>query len=178
VKEILVARNSPLKFSLMLLVLLAFLAILVWGPQQFGLSPKPGWEFLRWPGVVVVGLGTIMIGPDLFDRREQIVIASDGIFMRRRSEETIPWSAIARCRVEKQYLPPTYFVYRRHICLYLRDPSLYPPTTRRARFFARFGNLGYGDIIMPIAGLDQEIPEFMAAIEPLAAAAGVEVSRT
>ena len=98
-EERLVARNSPLKLSLLLLVPLAFLALLLWGPQRFGLTPEPGWESLRWPLVILFSAVAVHLALGLFDRREQIVIGPRGIFMRQWAERTIPWTAIARCAI-------------------------------------------------------------------------------
>jgi hypothetical protein len=67
-------------------------------------------------------------------------------------------------------------VSQKHICIYLRDRSLYPPNTRRGRALRRGWNFGLGDITMMTVGLDRNIPELMAAIRKHAVPAGVEVT--
>jgi len=165
--ERLVVRTSLFKIPVLLLTALAFVALGVWGTQS-----DQGW--IRWSAVTFFAAAAIYMAFSFFDDRAQLVISPEGLLMRRWSDATIPWTAIARCTVEKQDLGD--FVYRRHICIYLHDPSLYPPSTRRGRVFGRGWNLGFGDITMATGGLDQDIPELMAAIRKYAVPAGVEVT--
>lgn len=169
----LVARNSLLKMPFLLLGALAFVVLGAWGPQ-LGLAIDPDWAWFRWPAVIFFAAAAVYIGFGFFDDRKQVVIGPEGLLMREWSEVTIPWSAIARCTVQKQTL--SGYTFRRNICIYLRDPSLYPPATRRGRLFGRGWNLGFGDITMRTAGLDRDISELMAAIKKHGAPAGVEVT--
>jgi hypothetical protein len=171
----LVARYSMLKLCFMGLFLLAFLIMFVVGPERFGLTPKPDFELIRWPFAALFAWLTFVAGRKLFDDREQIVVGANGISIQFTSPLAIPWSAIARIAVAKQYV--SLIVYRRNICLYLHDPARYPMKTGRARLFGRLGNLGYGDITVPTAGLDRGIDEIIAAIEPRATAAGIALTR-
>jgi hypothetical protein len=175
VEDRLVARYSMVKLCFMMLVLLALLAMLVVNPVHFGLTPRPGFEVIRWPFAALFAWIAFVAGRKLFDDRAQVVVGADGISIEFASPLAIPWSAIARIAVEKQYL--SLLSYRRHICLYLHDPARYPMRRGRARLFGRFGNLGYGDITVPTAGLDRGIDEIIAAIEPRAAAAGIAMTR-
>jgi hypothetical protein len=171
--ERLVVRNSLLKIPFALLFIVALAALGAFAPQ-LGFDWDPDREWLRWPCVILFAGFAVYAGFRFFDDRAQAVIGPEGLFIRYWSNVTIPWSAIARCAVKKQQL--TGFAYRRHICLYLRDPSLYPPAKRWTRLLIGDWNHDFGDIIMPTGGLEQDIPELMAAIRKYAVPAGVEVT--
>lgn len=171
--ERLVARTSLLKIPFLLLFIVALAATAAWAPQ-FGLDWEPDKEWLRWPCVILFAAVAVYTAFRFFDDRAQIVISPEGLFIRQWSEVTIPWSAISRCTVKKQQLDEG--AYRRVICIYLRDPSLYPPAKPRIRLLRRGRNIGLGEIAMYTSGLDQDLPDLMAAIKRFAAPAGVEVT--
>jgi hypothetical protein len=162
-KDEIVVRNSRWKLPLMLLLCVLVVLMAVLGPESFGLTPKPGWQFVVWPGAVFFGACGVVIARRLFDRTPEIVISHRGISMRQWSKETIPWEAIRECRIERVQI--RWPAYNRLICLFLRDPKAHPPTTWRARFFSRAWNLGYGDITMMTSGLDYGIEDIWEAIE-------------
>lgn len=171
--ERLVVRNSLLKIPFTLLCIVALAALGAFAPQ-LGLDWDPDMEWLRWPCVILFAAFAVYAVFRFFDDRAQVVIGPEGLFIRYWSNVTIPWSAIARCTVKKQQLPE--FAYRRHICVYLHDPSLYPPARRWTRLLGAGWSRDFGDIIMPTGGLDRDIPELMAAIRKYAVPAGAEVT--
>jgi hypothetical protein len=177
--ERLVARNSPFKQVLILLPWPGLLVVTIWG-ERLGIDPDPDWAdalvWLRWPIALFLIYATALTARRLFDRRPQIVVDREGIFLRRWSERIIPWTAIKSIRAVKHRLPRTIFFYQRFICLDLHDPVLYPRTTSRILSFGNGWDYGLGDITMIAVGLDQEYPELMAAIRPHAAAAGIAVT--
>ena len=164
-----VARNSLWKLTLLLLPCVLVVFIAIFGPESFGLRPKLGWQYVAWPGALFFGFAGLVIARQLFETEAQIVIGPRGVFMRQWSDVTIPWEAMKRIEVDKQYV--SGFVFKRHVCLYLHDPDTYPRTTWRTRFFGRGWNLGYGHITMMTTGLDHEIEDFWDAIERYAPAA-------
>lgn len=165
-KEELIARNSLWKLPLLLMVSVFFVLVAVLNPQYFGLTPKPGWELMRWPVALIFGFAAIYVARQLFDRKPQVVVSRSGIFMRQWSPATIPWEAFRSIRVERQYFRA--FMFKRHLCLYLHDPEAYPRTTWRRRVFPQGSNLGFGDITMMTTGLDHEIEDLWEAIERFA----------
>jgi hypothetical protein len=166
VKDEIVVRNSRWKLPLMLLLCVLIVLVAVFGPESFGLIPKPGWQFAVWPGAVFFGACGVVISRRLFDSTPEIVISRSGISMRQWSKERIPWAAIRACRIERVQI--RWPAYNRLVCLCLRDPKAYPRTTWRGRFFGRGWNLGYGDITMMTSGLDHGIEDIWEAIERFA----------
>lgn len=167
-KDGVVVRNSLWKLPFFILPCVFLLLVALLGPETFGLRPKAGWELLRWPTVIGMGVVIALFIRQLGDRTPQIVIGRPGIFMRTWSADTIPWDAVRQIRVERQYI--SGFLFKRHLCLYLYNPDAYPRTTWRARFFSRGSNLGHGDITMMTTGLDHEIEDLWEAIERFAPA--------
>lgn len=122
-KDEVIVRNSLWKLPLFILPCAFFLLVALLGPETFGLRPKLGWEWLRWPTVIGMSVVILILMRQLGDRTPQIVIGRSGIVSRLWSEAMIPWAAIREVRIERQYLPS--FVFRRRICLFLHDPQAY-----------------------------------------------------
>lgn len=154
--------------SLFLLICVFVVLVTVFGPETFGLRPKPGLEWIRWPAGLLFGAAGVLFARHVFERAPQVVISPRGIFMRQWSDETIAWTAIRKCRVDR--VTVRWPLYQRIICLELHDPASHPPTATRARFFGRGLNRGHGDITMRSSGLDYEVEDVWAAIKRFAPA--------
>ena len=158
-----VARNSIPIAILFFLVGVGLAALAWWGPQSFGLNPKPHWETFRWPTLVLGLVLMVSFGRDFFDRRVQIRVGPDGVFLRNWSDDLIPWSAISAFRIEKQYT--SWPLYLRHLYLDLHDPTKYPSTTWRGRFLGRGSNRGYGDITVATIGTETNVDKLLETME-------------
>ena len=107
--------------------------------------------------VLFVSLG-ILVLIRLFDRGEQLRVASDGIYYKQWSESVIPWDEIAGV---------TVWQYRRQrtIILHLADPRRFPSTTILGRLAGANRRLTGGDIAISLTPMDRGFDETLAVIE-------------
>lgn len=119
--------------------------------------PEPG---VRWIGVgiaAVFGLFAIGCVRQLLRTEPVIEIGPEGVQWRRWSDQRVPWSAITRAAVRRVR-------YQRFVCLWLADPSAYPPARRLGKFSRANKALGFGDLPLATGGLDRRTDELVAAI--------------
>ena len=158
-----VARPAPFRILLLSLASLGFVVLGIWLAGLLGPAPKPGREWVGWLSIVFFGFCFILGISRLFDRSDAIVIDQDGLFWRERSDATIPWSeiqAIERRGIRRQ----------RFLCVYLKDPRLYPPTTFLGRLGNANRNMGFGDIALSATGTDRSFGELQEALQRFAPA--------
>jgi hypothetical protein len=167
VPEACIARFSLPKVFLFFLVTMLLTAIALLGPHMFGLTPKPGWEVVRWPMAVVGLLAAAIFGKNLLDRRPQLVINGDGILIRYWSNEMIPWTAISGYRIKNSN--PSGLVSMWSASLFLKDRLSHPPTGFRAGFGRHFGFRG---IAIATVGLDRDGEALLLTMERHCKASG------
>src|SRR4051812_21506771 len=108
-----VARPSIPRLVLLLAASLVFDALGAWMAGLTGPAPRPGREWIGWASILFFGLGTVAIVLRLFDRDDQIIVDSRGLYWKRRSPDVIPWSEIVDVtegQVRRQ----------RFLCIFLR----------------------------------------------------------
>lgn len=119
--------------------------------------PEPG---VRWIGGGIAALfGLLAIGcvRQLLRTDPVIEIGPEGVLWRRWSDQLVPWSAITRVAVRRVR-------YQRFVCLWLADPSAYPPARRFGKLSRVNKALGFGDLPLATGGLDRHTDELVAAI--------------
>ena len=133
----------------------------IWLAGLLGPAPKPGREWVGWLSIIFFGFCFIVGIARLFDRGDQIVIDRKGLFWRLRSGTTIPWSEIET--IESRAISR-----QRFLCVYLKEPRLYPPTTFLGRLGRSNRHLGFGDIALSATGTNRSFAELRSAIERFA----------
>jgi hypothetical protein len=147
-----------------------FFVVSAWGPESFGLTPKPDWPLIRWPTLAFGAWGMAASAKNFFDDRIQLRVDDDGIYIRPRPE-VIPWSEISGIRVVRYYPGRTFHTfYMRWIVFDLRDPSLFPSAPPYFRFISRTLSFirvlrNLGDIVISSGRLDCTTDALLAAIE-------------
>jgi hypothetical protein len=170
VTEPFVARLSLSKTILAFFCFAALFALSAWGPESFGLTPKPIWLLIRWPALALGALGMAASAKGFFDDRIQLRVDDSGISIRPRPEP-IPWSEVSRIRVVRYYSPQSFYIfYMRWIVFDLRDPSLFPSPLRYLHFSTKalsliMGPRNLGDIVISANGLDCSNDDVLAAIK-------------
>jgi hypothetical protein len=153
-----VARNSPLRLSLLLLAAIVFVALGLWVAGVFGPSPKPGREWFGWLAILFFGFAGVKGAQRLSDRSDQMVIDRNGIFWRQWSETTIPWSAVRS--FSQRSVKGQHFV-----CVHLKDASMFPRSGAGAWLAGLNRGLDFGDVALNVTGTDRNFAELVAAIE-------------
>lgn len=150
----------------------AFVAIGLWfvmRPDMLSGPDGPPW--LRGAPWAVMALGAVsilffgltgMVALRQLARREAVVeIDAQGIRWRRWSDAVIPWDAIRELAV-------TQMMNQRFISLWLVDAAAYPSTHMMGKLAGANRGMGFGDIAIAPAGLDQGVEAMLAAIERFA----------
>jgi hypothetical protein len=162
-------RYKPLRTVAVFVMSLAFVAMGIWllGLDLAELSPrtarKYGWAmpWIPWVTIILFGVCAVAWARKIFDRRPQIAIGPGGIKLVARDMVEIPWSEILGAEVRS--IARTKF-----LVLKLRDPALYPATGVAAKLAWLNRSTGYGDISIPMTGLDRSAREIFSAIRGFA----------
>lgn len=101
---------------------------------------------------------TVIAVVGLFDRSEQVRVASDGIYYKRWSETVIPWDEIVDVTVFKDR-------YQKFIMLRLADPKRFPSTTLAGRLGGANRRLAGGDIAISLTYMNRGFDDAMTVIE-------------
>lgn len=120
-------------------------------------------------GLVLGTLGVLLFGSiaavharRLFDRRAQVIIDSDGLYVRSHGEKRIALRSIQTMRTDAI----THEMAK--LSLYLFKPAKHPIETRHRRFIYRLNGSGarefFGDVWIWSTHLDQPIDVIMRAI--------------
>lgn len=152
-----VARPSPLK---LLLILAGAIALFSAGAALagfFGPLEKPGFEWFGWFAMALFGACAAVLLLRLFDRRDQIVVDSQGISWAQWSDALIPWNAITEVFEGRTY-------GQRFVCLRLAHPERFPSTKLLGRFAAASKAMGYGDIALNAVGTDKSFESLRDAV--------------
>ncbi|MCW3837147.1 STM3941 family protein [Sphingomonas canadensis] len=115
-------------------------------------------ELLGWGAIAFFGLCAAVAVRQLFRTGVVMRIAPEGLYWRRWSEETIPWSAFdsaAYATIRSQ----------RMLTLWLRDPDAYPSSTLLGRLAGANKALGFGDVTLTAQGLSQGFDAMAGAVE-------------
>ena len=121
------------------------------------------WAVMTLGAVCILFFGMIgVIALRQLARREAVVeIDAQGIRWRRWSDAVIPWDAISELAV-------TQMMNQRFVSLWLVDASAYPSTHMMGNLAGANRGMGFGDIAIAPAGLDQGVEAMLAAIERFA----------
>lgn len=153
-----VARNSKARLALLFVGALAFVVAGAWVVGLFGPPPRPDRIWVGWACMLFFGLCAGFAVPRFFEDGDEIVIDANGLFWRRRSPATIPWSAVRGWRVGQVR-------NQRFICIGLRDPSQFPPTGIGALLGGLNRNMGFGDVTLSATGTDKSFDQMLFAME-------------
>jgi hypothetical protein len=153
---------SKTRLVLMLIGALLFVAIGLWMVGAFGEPPRPRGlagrlTWVGWIGIPFFGLAAVAIAAKLRDKSAQLVIDGRGILWRPWSDSVIPWSEVERIE-ERQIARQTMFA------VYLRDPTLCPPTRWTGKLSARQRGFGMGDMSLTLSGTDRNEQELRDAL--------------
>jgi hypothetical protein len=151
-----VARPSVAKLLGFFIVSVAFVIGGAWIAGLSGPVPKPGREWVGWAAMLFFGIAAIVILLRVFDRNDQIVIDSRGLYWKLWSSDVIPWSQITDVR-------ESAIRRQRFLCIYLKDPGRYPSGTLLGRLGSTNKALGYGDIAINAMGTDKSFDELKSA---------------
>jgi hypothetical protein len=156
-----VARNSPWRIALLLILNAAIVGLGLWIAGLLGGPPKPGREWIGWACVVLFSFFFVASGRRLLDRSDRIVVDDRGIYWHPLLK-TIPWSAIKSCELRS-------VGHQKFLCLELGDLSEVP---RSITFTVASINkhFGFGDVVLSVTGTDQSIEALMAAVRQFAPA--------
>ncbi len=159
-----VANPSKLRIALLILGSAVFVALGFWMIGTFGPPPESqryGPAFIKiigWVAIIFFGFCGLAIAKMLFDSDEQVRINALGIYWKRWSSQTIPWSEITDVGVWE-------YQRQKSIILNLRDPARFPSSTVMGKLAAANRALTGGDIAITLSGTDGRFDEAMAAIE-------------
>lgn len=153
-----VARNSRFRLLLLILLAIGFVVAGAWIAGLFGPPPRAGREWAGWLSMFFFGLCAVIAVPRLFDRSDQIVIDRNGVFWRRWSEMTIPWSAVQSWQIGQVR-------NQRFVCLSLRDAAQFPRAGVGALLGGVNRGMGFGDVALTAVGTDRSFDEMLAAVE-------------
>ena len=152
-----VARPSIPRLLMILPLGLGFVGLGLWIAGLFGPPPKPGEEWFGWVAVAFFGFCSIVALGRLFDRDDQIVVNNVGIYWKRWSDDTIPWTQIRRItegRARNQ----------RFLCIELTDPTRYSSTRVVGRLAFLNKALGFDGICLDVIGTDRGFSELREAV--------------
>jgi hypothetical protein len=158
VRDRFVARNSRFRLLLIILGAIGFVVAGAWIAGLFDPPSRVGREWVGWISMFFFGLCAVAAVPRLFDESDQIVIDGNGIFWRRRSTTTIPWTAVQRWQIGQVRS-------QRFICLFLKDPTQFPHTGVGALLGGVNRGMGFGDVALSAVGTDRTFDEMLAAVE-------------
>jgi hypothetical protein len=159
-----VARPSRARIALLILGSVAFVAIGLWMIGTFGPPPESHryspemTTFFGWAAILFFGLCAIVLCRMLFDTEAQVRINASGLYWKRWSRETIPWSEITQVGVWE-------FKRQKSIILNLRDPGRFRSSTLMGKLASANKAMTGGDIAVTLAGTDGRFDDAMAAIE-------------
>lgn len=123
--------------------------------------PSTKRTLVGWAAIVVFGAFFLIGLPRLKDQGAVIRVDQRGIWWKRWSGDTIPWSAIERISVGE-------IRGQRFACLFLRDPRAYPSSTFVGKLAAANKAMGFGDVALTASSTDKSFADLMAAIERFA----------
>lgn len=113
-------------------------------------------------GVLFFGGIAAILALRLFDRRAQVIIDSEGLYVRSHGEKRIPLRAIRTMRTDghsRNMIKLAIFLYK---------PAKYPIETRHRRFIWRINGSGardfFGDVWIWTTHLDQPVDAVIRAI--------------
>jgi hypothetical protein len=152
-----VARNSPVKLVLLVLLSLGFVVLGLWIAGQFGPPPKPSREWIGWLCAAFSAFTTVMGIRRMFGHDLHLRINSLGILSPQWSNDTIPWSEIAEVGVWSHR-------GQQVIVLKLRHPERFPSDTFQGKIAFLNRKLTKGDVSIGLVGTDQRFDDAMAAI--------------
>lgn len=120
-------------------------------------------------GLVIGTVGVIFFGSiaavhalRLFDRRAQVIIDSDGLYVRSHGEQRIPLRSIKTMRTDVMSKSMT------RLSIFLFKPAKYPIETRHRRFIYRINGSSarefFGDVWIWSTHLDQPVDAIIRAI--------------
>ena len=120
-------------------------------------------------GLVLGAVGFIFFGGiaailtvRLFDRRAQVIVDSDGLYVRSHGEKQIALRSVQNMRTD------TVSARMSKLSLYLFKPAKHPIETRHRRFIYRLNGGGahefFGDVWIWSTHLDQPIDAIIRAI--------------
>jgi hypothetical protein len=125
---------------------------------RFGISAE---DLGRGFGWGVIGIGCAVILMAIHNSRFKGPVASiteEGLYWYRWSDAIIPWSNIEQIKVETFTRSPV-------VKLWLRDRRISPPR----RWFRPMDPIsrliGYGDMVISLAGTNKSIEDFIGALE-------------
>ncbi|WP_367184073.1 STM3941 family protein [Sphingomonas sp.] len=167
------ARNSPWRLVLLFMISLAFVfcgCILTgligrdWGDSlgQPRLDPDEA-RPVGWVVLIFFGACSLAVIRRLTQSGVELRIGVDGIYWRRWSDQTIPWTAIERVTTGSVH-------GQRFACLFLRNPAAFPSTGLVGKLAAINKSIGFGDIALSTTGTDRSFQAMMAAIAAFAPA--------
>jgi hypothetical protein len=159
-----VAYPSKWRLALLLLATIVFVVIGLWMIGLFGPPPDTGrldpafGTFFGWASVLFFGLCFFVIGRMMTDTDAHVRINQRGIYWKRWSTDTIPWSEVTDVSVWEMQR-------QKSILLTLRDRDRYPSTTFMGKYAGFSRLLTGGDIAVTLSGTDGRFDDAMAAIE-------------
>ncbi len=158
-----VAKPSKVRIALLLLGALAFVTaglnmIGVFGtpPDSHRYSPALI-KFVGWASILFFGAAVPISIRMFFDTQDQLRFDAHGIYWKRWSAQTIPWSEITDIGVWE-------FKRQKSIILNLRDPARFPSTTMMGKLASANRALTGGDIALTLAGTDGRFETAMEVI--------------
>jgi hypothetical protein len=113
-----------------------------------------------WLCIAFFGFGVIVTLVQIVGTHQRLTIDSYGITWTQRSDQTIPWSAIADLDM--------LTVARRQnfLTLWVTDPDAYPPSRKPRRSGPSLSTKMYGgDVHIPISMLNTSSKNVMGAVE-------------
>jgi hypothetical protein len=159
-----VAYPSKWRLALLLLATIVFVVIGLWMIGLFGPPPDTGRgdtafvTFFGWASVIFFGFCLIVLIRMMFDSGEQVRINQRGIYWKRWSTDTIPWSEVTDVSVWEMQR-------QKCIILNLLHADRYTSTTLMGRLAGANRRLTGGDIAITLSGTDGRFADAMAAIK-------------
>ena len=146
--------------------------LLVWVALSGGMGAASLFMAVRGGGafaLLVGAAGTLMFGgiaailaARLFDRRAQVIIDSEGLYVRSHGEKRIALRSINTMRTDEVSRDMT------KLAIFLFRPAKYPIETRHRRFIWRINGSGvrefFGDVWIWTTHLDQPVDAVIRAI--------------
>ncbi|MBJ7438223.1 MAG: hypothetical protein JHD35_04260 [Sphingopyxis sp.] len=168
-----IARNARWRIFLVVaacvgLVVVGFIFSGLIVPIERSKLKLAGWLFIVTGGGIAIALFPRLVGNDV-----RVKISHSGIFVRAWSNDTIPWSEIARVWAWGSEGKPEILV------LDLLHPSRFPSTTLAGRFYWKINSMmAGGDIWVSLLGTDGKIEDGLAAAEYFRSAKAPETRPT
>jgi hypothetical protein len=159
-----VAYPSKWRIALLMFGGIGLFIASLWFIGAFGPPPQlrqldPGLvTFFGWFGALFFGFGVFVMGRMMTDSEPHVRIDAKGIYWKRWSADTIPWSEITGVGVWGQG-------QNRCIVLKLLTPDRYTSTTLMGRLAGANRMLTDGDISITLLGTTGGFEDAMAAIE-------------